>query len=90
MILPSKHLPQERALLTVGAELLTRLHQPMTVSALWQKIAQPHNDGEPGATGRPISFDWFVLALDLLYALGAVHLREGILVRNASPTEPAA
>jgi len=83
MILPSKHLPQERALLTVGAELLTRLHQPMTVSALWQKIAQPHDGGEAGAAGRSLSFDWFVLALDLLYALGALHLRDGLLVRNA-------
>lgn len=90
MILPSKHLPQERALLTVGAELLTCLHQPMTVSALWQKVAQPHKGDEPSVNGWPISFDWFVLALDLLYTLGAVHLREGILVRSVGLTDQAA
>lgn len=73
MILPSKHLPQERALLTIGATLLTRLEQPMTVSALWQVVQK----GTPSG----LSFDWFVLALDLLYLLGAVHLCDGILVR---------
>lgn len=36
MILPSKHLPQDRALLTVGAHVLTFLAHPKTVSALWR------------------------------------------------------
>ena len=35
MILPSKHLPQDRALLTVGGHVLTFLARPKTVSALW-------------------------------------------------------
>lgn len=82
MILPSKHLPQERALLTVGAALLAGLERPMTISALWQSL----QDGKHSA----ISFDWFVLALDLLYMLGAVHLRDGILLRGMAPVEQAA
>lgn len=73
MILPSKHLPQERALLTVGANLLAVLERPMTVSALWQSVQQEDPAG--------LSFDWFVLALDLLYLLGAVQLRDGLLTR---------
>jgi len=72
MILPSKHLPQERALLTVGAMLLAGLERPKTVSALWQEVQK----GAPAALG----FDWFVLALDLLYVLDAIQLRDGILV----------
>jgi hypothetical protein len=80
MILPSKHLPQERALLTVGANLLAVLERPMTVSALWQSLQQEDYAG--------LSFDWFVLALDLLYLLGAVQLRDGLLTR-AHTGQPA-
>jgi ABC-three component (ABC-3C) system Middle Component 6 len=80
MILPSKHLPQERALLTVGANLLAVLERPMTVSALWQSVLQEDHAG--------LSFDWFVLALDLLYLLGAVQLRDGLLTR-AHTGQPA-
>lgn len=82
MILPTKHLPQERALLTVGAALLAHLERPITVSALWQRI--------DGAVSPAPTFDWFVLALDLLHALGAVELRDGLLVRGTSQTEAAA
>lgn len=81
MILPSKHLPQERALLTVGAKLLTCLERPMTVSALWQEAGK--------TTPAPLSFDWFVLALDLLYILNAIQLRDGILIRNVDAGHPA-
>lgn len=81
MILPSKHLPQERALLTVGATLLTCLERPMTVSALWQEASE--------TTPAPLSFDWFVLALDLLYILSAIELRDGILIRSVAPGQPA-
>lgn len=80
MILPSKHLPQERALLTIGANLLAVLERPMTVSALWQSVQQKNHAG--------LSFDWFVLALDLLYLLGAVQLRDGLLTR-AHTGQPA-
>lgn len=73
MILPSKHLPQERALLTVGARLLAILERPMTVSSVWQIVQNDHR--------ASLSFDWFVLALDLLYLLDAVQLQDGVLSR---------
>jgi hypothetical protein len=82
MILPSKHLPQERALLTVGAMLLAGLDRPMTVSALWQEVQKAPPAG--------LSFDWFVLALDLLYILDAIQLRDGILVRRVGVMDQAA
>lgn len=82
MILPTKHLPQERALLTVGAVLLAHLERPITVSALWQRF--------DGAVPPAPTFDWFVLALDLLYTLGAVELRDGLLVRGTGQTEAVA
>lgn len=92
MILPSKHLPQERALLTVGASLLARLARPMTISALWQEMqsVQEDNPKHEKEKAASLGFDWFVLALDLLYLLGAVHLRDGLLVRNAAAKGDAA
>lgn len=81
MILPSKHLPQERALLTVGAIILRHLSHPVTVSALWEQM--PRSAGEHKAP-PPLRYDAFVLALDLLFLVGAVELRDGLLVRGTS------
>ena len=81
MILPSKHLPQDRALLTVGASILRHLSHPVTVSALWEEI--PRSPSVHKAQS-PLRYDAFVLALDLLFLIGAIELRDGLLVRSAS------
>lgn len=81
MILPSKHLPQDRALLTVGAAILRRLSHPLTVSALWEQM--PHSALGQKAPS-PLGYDGFVLTLDLLFLLGAIELREGLVVRRVS------
>jgi hypothetical protein len=80
MILPSKHLSQDRALLTVGAAILRQLSQPITVSALWEQILGAAEGQKAHALLR---YDAFVLALDLLFLIGALELREGLLVRGA-------
>lgn len=82
MILPSKHLPQDRALLTVGAHVLTFLAHPKTVSALWEEFNR--QDADLTATPRRITYDWFLLALDLLYALGIIELESGLVARRAA------
>jgi hypothetical protein len=74
MILPSKHISQEKALLTVGAELLKHLDRPRTVSAVWEDV---HNSAA-------VSYDWFILALDLLYTMDAVEVHDGLLSRRGS------
>jgi len=79
MILPSKHLPQGRALLTVGALILEHMDHPKTVSALWEELS--HGSGTDSETLPSLTYDWFVLALDLLYAVGAADLRKGLLTR---------
>lgn len=61
---------QERALLSVGSEILIELDSPTSVTGLWERfkarlVAQ-------GAKER-ITFDWFALALSLLFALGLVE-----------------
>ncbi len=83
MILPSKHLSQDRALLTVGGRILTSLTNPKTVSALWENI---HRQDNSLVTARhpKITYDWFLLALDLLYILGAIKLKSGLVTRRIS------
>jgi hypothetical protein len=78
MILPAKHLRSDRALLGLGAELLGLLAEPKTVSRLWEEL-QVARHGKP--TASPVTFDWFVLALDLLYGMKAVDLDGGLLKR---------
>ena len=83
MILPSKHLPQDRALLTVGAHVLTFLVHPKTVSALWEELNRP-DSSLTAAMPRRITYDWFLLALDLLYALGTIELDRGLVKRRTA------
>lgn len=83
MILPSKHLPQDRALLTVGGYVLTMLAYPKTVSALWNELIR-HDEGLAISHPRKITYDWFLLALDLLYALGTIELESGMVARRTA------
>jgi hypothetical protein len=80
MILPSKHLSQDRALLTVGAKILPRLSHAKTVSALWEELSpRAAETNEPSA----LRYDSFVLTLDLLFLLDAIQLNDGLLTRTA-------
>ena len=76
MILPTKYLPHDRALVNVGAEILKHLEEPRSVSALWDCV----REGQTYKAGTTlVSFDWFVLALNLLYAISAIDYRDGII-----------
>ena len=76
MITPTKGIGPEKALLTVGAQIIQQLDQPITVSQTWRKICDWRRENGQGA---PISFEWFVLALDVLNALGIVELERDLL-----------
>lgn len=78
MILPSKHLSEERALLSVGASILRFLDEPKTVSRVWDDFR--NNNHAKGSSAVP--YDWFVLALDLLYTLGAIDFERGRLKKS--------
>lgn len=76
MILPTKHIKPHRALLAVGGDLLDCLREPMTVSRAWDEVRTRRGSaGEPAA----INYDWFVLALDLLFMMGAIEFDRGLL-----------
>jgi len=76
VILPTKYLPPDRALLTVGGDILSQLEEPLTVSELWERVRAVRNrqDRVPA-----LSFDWFILALNLLYAVTAIAYKDGII-----------
>lgn len=79
MILPTKHVRPDRALIGLGGELLNLLREPMTVSRLWNELRARRSVGSPNA---PIDYDWFVLALDFLFMVGAVYIKRGVLFRT--------
>lgn len=81
MILPTKHIHPSRCLMGIGADLLPHLSTPKTVSALWD-LFRKKRSSTPGLA--PVDYDWFVLTLDLLFILGAVEMKKGVLKRSAS------
>jgi hypothetical protein len=81
VILPTKTLPPSRCLLGVGANVLRLLGEPKPVSRLWPEFKAEYL---PHADAPTVSFAWFVLSLDLLFALGAIELDHGRIVRSAS------
>lgn len=81
MILPTKGVSPSRALISLGADILRILTESKTVSRLWQDFRKE------SSANIDVSFDWFVLSLDLLYLLGVVEFDRG-RVRRA-PATPA-
>ena len=75
MILPTKGIGSDKALLSIGALILRDLDEPKTVSRLWADLRRVE-EGAPDLT-----FDWFVLALDLLYLMGTLDYHGGRVVR---------
>lgn len=78
MILPTKHIPENCSLLGVGGTILALLSErEATVSSLWEGVQEARPE-----TGR-VSFDWFILSLDLLFAMGSLRMDRGVLKRKA-------
>ncbi|OJF99403.1 ABC-three component system middle component 6 [Pararhizobium antarcticum] len=83
MILPGKHLKPDRALLTIGSEILAVMTKgTSTVSMVWDDVRALRNKQDYAS---PLPFDWFILALSLLYAMGAVDLDGDNLTRVVLP-----
>lgn len=73
MILPTKHISPENSLLGVGATILQNLRREQTSVRLWDQVRAMPNIG---------NYERFILALDLLYALDAISIKEGLIRRN--------
>lgn len=72
MLLPNRGLSPERALLTVGSEILPLLDRPSTVSALWDRFSA----GRLASHAERVTFDWFSLSLTALYIVGLIDWTE--------------
>jgi hypothetical protein len=79
MILPTKRLSIESSLIGVGADVLLLLNQPKSVSRVWEELKEPR--ASLNQRGERLTFEWFVLALDLLFLIGSVSLDDGVLTR---------
>lgn len=77
MILPGKHLRQDRALLGIGAEILAQIDEGKTVSELWESVRKSRLRSAPASSSLP--YDWFVLSLSFLYLISAVDFEGGIV-----------
>jgi hypothetical protein len=78
MILPTKHLPGDRALLAVGADILATLDEPKTISRIWAELSR-HN--KANGLSVTVTFDWFVLALDLLFTINTITYIQGYITK---------
>ncbi|GEL52698.1 ABC-three component system middle component 6 [Asaia bogorensis] len=76
MILPTKNISPDRALLTIAGQIFARLDGACTVSGVWDEFRTKQQS-------RPIAYGWFILAVDLLFLMGLVWLdQDGLLRRN--------
>jgi hypothetical protein len=78
MILPSKHLKTDRALIGIGGEVLQLLDQSKTVSRLWEEFLESRSQQDKHEVG----FDRFVLTLDMLFLFDAIDFDRGRIIRR--------
>ncbi|MDO9204069.1 ABC-three component system middle component 6 [Methylotenera sp.] len=79
MLLPDKHISFAESLLGLGHFVLESLQTPITIDNLWRNFEKIQGLEYPAYH----SFDNLVLAVDVLYALGALELdKEGLLKRS--------
>lgn len=73
MILPSKYIEEHESLLGVGAKLLRYIDNDIALSELWE---------ESKAQKYLLNFERFILALDMLYAMGLISLEDQTIRRT--------
>ncbi len=77
MILPTKRITEDRSLLGIGSDIVPLLDEPKTVSRLWTEFQERRRRTAPSI----VTYDWFVMALDLLFMLDAISMEKGLLRR---------
>lgn len=78
MLMPTKHIKTENALVGVGGDVLMQLDTPKTVSRLFYDLQQLREQ-EALST---LQFDWFLLSLDFLYAVDAIRVDSGLIRKH--------
>ncbi|MFY8095254.1 MAG: ABC-three component system middle component 6 [Niveispirillum sp.] len=75
MILPTKNISPDRALLTLAGKVFRSLGSPRTVSGVWDEFRMQQE-------ARPVSYAFFILAIDLLFLMRLVSLDDDGLIRR--------
>ena len=79
MILPTKHSGYDRSLLVVGANVIQILTEPKKVSRIWDEIKKDDNYER-----NYLTYEWFILSLDLLYLLNSIELKRGLIRKKVN------
>lgn len=79
MLMPDKHIKLSESLYGLGGYALGLLSKPATIDDLWQQLS---SDIHHGIYPAQHSFENLVLAVDALYAIGAINFRtDGVLTK---------
>ena len=73
MILPSKYVQEKEALLGLGAVVLSYLKNDIPLSELWERSKE---------NVETMSFERFVLVLDMLFVMGLIVVEGQLVKRN--------
>ena len=72
MILPTKHIPANEALLGAGAIILQKIQKPTPLSTLWE-----NTKNNPAIQ----TYERFISTLDMLHIIGVIHLENNKIQR---------
>lgn len=79
--MPDKHIKFAESLIGLGSFVLETLDEPKSIDALWDSFRQARLDKEYPS---PHSFESLVLAVDVLFAIGAIEsAKSGALIKCA-------
>ena len=73
MILPSKYVQEKESLLGLGAVVLSYLKNDIPLSELWERSKE---------NVETMSFERFVLVLDMLFVMGLIVVEGQLVKRN--------
>ncbi len=81
MILPTKGISPQRALLSIGSQVLDVLRPgALTVQQTWTRLLELRRRQ---GTRAPITFEWFVYSLDVLFSLDLIQVDGDLISRRA-------
>lgn len=81
MILPTKHISLSESIFGLGGVLLKNLNTPKTIDDLWHIYSNKYNEKPQFPAYH--NFDNLVLAVNLLFVIGAVEINKEGEIYNA-------
>lgn len=78
MLLPSKFVQADQALISLGGQILLQLDKPRAIPDVWSNLNQWREDR--GMLSF-VPFWWFSLALDVIFSIGVIEITDGQLRR---------